>query len=486
MGFLSKPKTPPAPDYAGAAREQGQNNIDTARLQGRMNNPNVYTPGGSQTVSWGNSPQGSGYVQDGQVVYDNPVEFSEPQQSQNAGNYQQGGNLLGGDANIPQIAQGQNWGGSQSGFNGGKQRIQDPKPYQGSYQGNGGYPDQPTIIQSLSPDQQNIYDTNERLQQGMLDTGENQLGRINQAFNTPWDTSGAPQVDAYNAADISDVDRFNAGELTNVDDASVGGADRIVQALMERYQPEFDERRTQANNQLLTQGHTRGGSAWDTTGRDLDRSENDFRLGSIVQAGQEQSRLLGEQRANRGMEWGEAQGQFDADMARQAQQANLMQAAQAATAADRGRAIQEQAYNRNVPLNETNALRQGNQIQPYSYQGYQGSNVQPAPLFDGTLAAGNFAQQNYGNKAGMWGDMWGGIGQLGGAAIGAASDRRLKENIKPVQKVGELMSYLFNYIGKPEQYLGFMADEIKQIRPDAVIEVNGYDHVTSEFAPVRV
>ena len=62
----------------------------------------------------------------------------------------------------------------------------------------------------------------------------------------------------------------------------------------------------------------------------------------------------------------------------------------------------------------------------------------------------------------------------------------MKENIIPVKKVGELMAYLFNYIGKPGQYLGFMADEVKKIRPDAVMAVNGFDHVTSEFAPVRV
>jgi hypothetical protein len=378
-----------------------------------MNNPNVYTPGGSQTVSWGTPAQGSGYVQDGQVMYDNPASAD-------------------GDANQATWVEGTpgtqgtyNFGTWGTGLNDGGY-TGNPPATQGYWvdgDGNvvsgggnqGGFQDQPTIIQSLSPDQQNIYDTNERLQQGMLDTGENQLGRINESFNTPWDTSGAPQVDAYDASQIGDVDQLSNANMSGVDDATVGGADRIVQALMERYQPEFDERRTQANNQLITQGHTRGGSAWDTNNRDLNRSENDFRLGAIVNAGQEQSRLLGEQRSNRGMEWGERQGLFDSQMSQQAQQANLAQGAQAATTADRGRAIQEQAYDRNVPLNETNSLRSGNQIQPYSYQGYQGTNVQPAPLFDSTLAAGNFAQQNYQNQmAGYWNPL------EGAASIGAA------------------------------------------------------------------
>ncbi len=46
------PSPPPPPDYAGAAQAQGQANIDAARTQGRINNPNVYNPYGSQTVTW--------------------------------------------------------------------------------------------------------------------------------------------------------------------------------------------------------------------------------------------------------------------------------------------------------------------------------------------------------------------------------------------------------------------------------------------------
>ena len=45
MSFIfSSPKPPPAPDYAGAAREQGAANVETARLEGRMNRPDVVSP----------------------------------------------------------------------------------------------------------------------------------------------------------------------------------------------------------------------------------------------------------------------------------------------------------------------------------------------------------------------------------------------------------------------------------------------------------
>ena len=53
----SSPSPPPAPDYAGAAREQGAANVETARLQGRINNPNISGPLGGQTVTFGENDQ---------------------------------------------------------------------------------------------------------------------------------------------------------------------------------------------------------------------------------------------------------------------------------------------------------------------------------------------------------------------------------------------------------------------------------------------
>lgn len=49
----SSPKPPPPPDYAGAAREQGQANLEAARLTARLSNPNISTPLGGQRVTFG-------------------------------------------------------------------------------------------------------------------------------------------------------------------------------------------------------------------------------------------------------------------------------------------------------------------------------------------------------------------------------------------------------------------------------------------------
>ena len=54
---MCAPSPPPAPDYGAAAREQGAANLETARAQGRINNPNINNPYGTQTTTWeGDTP----------------------------------------------------------------------------------------------------------------------------------------------------------------------------------------------------------------------------------------------------------------------------------------------------------------------------------------------------------------------------------------------------------------------------------------------
>ena len=54
---MGKPSAPKTPDYVGAAREQGEANVDAARVTGRINNPNVVSPYGTQTTTWGPNDQ---------------------------------------------------------------------------------------------------------------------------------------------------------------------------------------------------------------------------------------------------------------------------------------------------------------------------------------------------------------------------------------------------------------------------------------------
>lgn len=49
----SSPSPPPAPDYVGAAKEQGTGNLEAARATAKLSNPNINNPYGTQTVQYG-------------------------------------------------------------------------------------------------------------------------------------------------------------------------------------------------------------------------------------------------------------------------------------------------------------------------------------------------------------------------------------------------------------------------------------------------
>ena len=83
--------------------------------------------------------------------------------------------------------------------------------------------------------------------------------------------------------------------------------------------------------------------------------------------------------------------------------------------AARAAGLQEDLALRNLPLNEVSALLSGSQIQLPQFPGYSGAEVAPAPVFNATQAAGNFAQQNYANQVGTYNAK---MGLLGGLATG--------------------------------------------------------------------
>ncbi|HEV8164953.1 MAG TPA: tail fiber domain-containing protein, partial [Actinomycetota bacterium] len=109
------------------------------------------------------------------------------------------------------------------------------------------------------------------------------------------------------------------------------------------------------------------------------------------------------------------------------------------------------------------------QFQPFSRQG-----VNAAPV-------GQYMSDAYKNQVASASATNQGLFGLGGAGITAlfgASDRRLKEDIEPTG--GELAGaplYWFRYRGQPDLHVGVMADEVRPLHPDAVVEIGGYDAV---------
>ena len=68
------------------------------------------------------------------------------------------------------------------------------------------------------------------------------------------------------------------------------------------------------------------------------------------------------------------------------------------------------------------------------------------------------------------------IGQIIGI-MGAISDVRAKENITPVGKYKGMNVYDFNYKWSPERHRGLMAQEVEQVKPEAVGDINGLKYI---------
>ena len=140
-------------------------------------------------------------------------------------------------------------------------------------------------------------------------------------------------------------------------------------------------------------------------------------------------------------------------------------------AAGRGEAIQQEQQRR---------IRSGQLSKAYAEQGV-------VPVF-GAPSYMPSKQYDQGNP--LMGVLSLGLGIAATAATGGAvpptSDRRLKENIV---KLGESISglgiYKFNYIGKAQQYIGTMADEVIKVFPEAaVLRPNGFYAVKYDLTDV--
>lgn len=219
--------------------------------------------------------------------------------------------------------------------------------------------DIPFVTETLSPEQQKLFDAQNRINSALMGIGESGVDRIRDSFSGPFN-----------------MDSVTPYSVT----PDVSGRDAVVNALIERESPRFERQKEQAENDLLVRGFNPSTEAYDDTMDEINRAENDFRLAALLAGGQEQSRLAGLESARRAQD------------------------------------IQEENYLRSLPLNELNALRTGSQAALPMFQGYQGTQIAPPPIFDAMLAQNQAAQQAYNNRVNSGGGMF----DLAGSVLGAA------------------------------------------------------------------
>jgi hypothetical protein len=354
----SAPSPPPAPDYSGAAREQGAANIETARLQGKMSNPNIISPLGQQTVTYAD--------------------------------------------------------------------------------------DQPTVTQTLTPTATETLASQQRVQKLLANLGETGTQQAQNVISSAFAPTGTAGQELQTRLDTSGLAR-----------APVNAGMTGQEAIMRRLQPQLEGRQAMLENQLANQGITPGSQAYRTSQTQEAQNRNDLLSQAALQGIELDTRAratgLGEQQTILGTQ-------------NAAQQAEL----------------QRQAYLRQQPLNEITGLMSGSQIQMPQFQGYQGPTVAPAPIFAGAQAQGQANMQNYGiQSANVNAQNAGLYNLLGSAGTTAAmmSDRRLKSNI---ERVGThpLGIGIYEYDIFGSRQIGVMADEVEEVRPEAVMQhPSGYKMV---------
>lgn len=232
---MGKPDPPPAPNYAAAAQAQGQANVDAARVQGKINNPNVVNPYGTQTTTWG--------------TFDQPgFDKATQQYKQTLAAYNQ------------QLA-------TTSPFL--KSTLKAPiAPTRDQYTANG---DTPTLTQTFSPEQQALYNQSTKNQQGLGMLGQQGIQSAQGIIGNKVDYSGAPAMPgSYDAL-----------------------RSKVYDAMMARPNQDIAVQRDNTNSNLIAAGIRPGTTAYDNAMRNVDRQQTDAEQQAQINAGNQTQQAYG-------------------------------------------------------------------------------------------------------------------------------------------------------------------------------------------------
>lgn len=430
--LLNKPAAPAAPDYAGAATAQGQANIDAALLSARLSNPNIVSPYGNQTVTWGGTPTFD------QAGYD--AALAAYQQNSQNGGYDEYGNYTGYSA---------------------------PMPTREQFTTTSGDPNQPTVTQTLTPAAQEALNNAQAVQKGLSQVGVKALGNVSDTMGTPFRSNlpdfqmslgdqgpvdYGPAADQYGLAQGFDAAKYGNArgelDLSGVAKMPINAGMTAQQAIMSRLGPQLEAQRASTFQNLRNQGVTEGSEAWNNAIRAQQQGENDLMTQAQLQGlnldmaanqqgyGQQLSsaglynQALGQnfsqglqanQASNQAIGQNFGQGLQSAGLYNQAQNQKYNQALQSAQFGNTaiGQQYQRNLNEYNQPLNNLTALMSGSQIQNPQFQAYTGQTIAPAPIANATTLAGNFAQNQYGQNVAANNATTQGLFSIAGAGLGA-------------------------------------------------------------------
>lgn len=314
--------------------------------------------------------------------------------------------------------------------------------------------DTPTVTQTLSPEEQAIFNAeqaNRGAMQGIAGQGLQSLGGL---IGSGLDFSGAPNMgSAYRpgrGGEVLDYSRLPGlreaftmpGDLPDMPQSNEALRGRVIDAMMGRANEQFGQREDQVNSDLVARGIRPGTEAYAREMTRIDQARNDARqqaeLGAddmvrnaygmdlstrqqaVDEAMRGQAQGFGQAADIFGMAMG-AQGQRFGQQGQNAELGMRGQAQQFGQQGDlRQQFLSELLAQRQTPLNEITALMSGGQVNnPFQMGGFNGNtNVAPAPIFGATQAQGAWDQNAYNQRVGSRNNMMSGLFGLGSAWLG--------------------------------------------------------------------
>ena len=332
LGGSSGP--PPAPDPVVTANAQAAANTVASKDTARLSNPNVITPYGSQTVTYGgaNTIAGNDYFRQhpelsGQYLNQfvaPKLKFTDPLQQTAATWFLQNPNATQSEIETARqeyatrnktdsIA-------SQNAVSTVQKAMQDAMsnaamtPYEyalANYNATGkelGYgaptaPDTltPNVVQTLNPEQQAILDQQNKAKlelAKLTNTGaKNIAGVLDKPFSFGGPAVQTSLADAGKLATATDASKFMAGggpnaqnfnaqtglDLSNVAAMPINAGTTAQEAIMSRLNPTLAKNRVSTETQLINQGLRPGSEAYNNAIQLLGQQENDQRTQAVLQ-----------------------------------------------------------------------------------------------------------------------------------------------------------------------------------------------------------
>lgn len=446
---MGKPKAPATPDYAAAAKEQGTANVNAAIATNYLNQANQVGPDGSLTYTYSKPGSGLGYTtSEGQYIpqvtatttlspgqqklYDqnnlistnlndlairgigyvdeatqNPIDQSKlPSLATGLAVPQYSGNI----ADAGSIQSQVNNPAMKAGTIGLTSSV-DPTKFQSGY-------DFSNV--SAAPQLSDFTTQRDKITDAMMQRLQPYLDRRRDAMNTQLANQGITHgSEAWNW----DQDAFNRSENDQRIAALLAG-DQEQQNLFNNAMG----LRQQGVNEAMAQGNIFNTAATNTFNQGLANANlgnsaqgQEFNQNLSAQGQQFDQNMAAMQAANAAQSQQFSQNQAVQQAANQAQEAQFNTGLAGAQFQNQARqqAIQEADYFKNQPLNMLNALRTGNQVSMPNFGNVTaGAQIGATPVYQATADQYQAALDAYKTKMASYSGLLGGLGSLGGAAIG--------------------------------------------------------------------